>query len=78
MVKYTCPKCGASAPECGGVYYKSYCPEENKIVFFKFPSYMCIECELEFIIDGARIVDGKLVWQDENVIKEDFDDSDWV
>jgi DNA-directed RNA polymerase subunit RPC12/RpoP len=78
MVKYNCPKCGAPAPETGGVYYKSYDPEENKAVYFWFPTYMCEKCELEFVINGARIVDGKLVWQDEKVRREDWDDSGWV
>lgn len=78
MGEYNCPKCGGSAPESGGVYHKSYSPEENSMVYFWFPIYMCLECELEFVINGCRIVDGKLIWQDKNVRREDFDDSDWV
>jgi len=75
MSEYNCPKCGASAPESGGVYNKSYSPEENDMVYFLFPIYMCTECELEFVINGARIIDGKLIWQDKNVKREDYDDS---
>jgi len=75
MGKYNCPECGGTAPESGGVYYKSYSPEENDMVDFLFPIYMCVECELEFVINGCRIVDGKLVWQDKNVKREDYDDS---
>jgi len=72
MGKYNCPECGGKAPESGGVYNKSYSPEENDMVDFLFPVYMCTECELEFVINGCRIVDGKLVWQDKNVKREDY------
>lgn len=72
MGKYNCPECGGTAPESGGVYNKSYSPEENDMVDFLFPVYMCVECELEFVINGCRIVDGKLVWQDKNVKREDY------
>lgn len=76
MAKYNCPECGGNAPESGGVYYKSYSPEENDEVSFLFPVYMCAECELEFVINGCRIVDGELVWQDKNVKREDYPHED--
>ena len=72
MGKYNCPECGGKALESGGVYNKSYSPKENDMVYFLFPVYMCDECELEFVINGVRIVDGKLVWQDKNVKREDY------
>ena len=77
-----CPKCGKDAPVSGGIYQKRYSHAERGMRWFWFPTYMCEDddCQLDFIIVGARLYEGDkdFTWQDSDVKREDWEHAeDW-
>lgn len=72
MYELFCPRCHKRIDsECGGEQIID-CADPQDIseeIPFNFPTYECLECEIEFCIVGRKIEDGQIIFQDPNVSK---------